>query len=334
MKKTLMRIAMLVLSLVLVFTMTACSEAPAPSTDGDAVDIETVVKGNLVMGTGGVSGSWYPMGGGFCTAMSDGNLNITVQASGGGVENVRTLLNGERDFGLAGADIAYYGYSGTSVFEGEDGSKLRSVMRFAPNQAHMIVRADSDVTCLADLKGLAVGCGASGSGDEVAMRMYLDTVGLSYDDIDEYLISVAEQSTAFKDRKIDVMYLGAAAPNSGVLDAASQADVKFVPLTGTEADNIIAAAPFFAKVTIPKETYSFMTEDLETLQFDTIMLTTEDVSAEQVYKALENMYNNMVAVTGAHPSLADLTMEECCNAEFAVPLHEGALKFYQDYGLM
>lgn len=335
MKKNLKQVLMTLLAMILIFSLVACGGSPAPEEpEGEGEFDTSSVSGNFVMGTGGVSGTWYPLGGIMSGAMTAGNLNVTVQASGGGVENVRTLLSGERDLGLAGGDIAYYGYTGTSAFSGEDGSALRAIMRFSPMQAQIVVRADSGINSIADLDGKAVGCGAVGSGDEVAIRGLLGTVGLSYDDIDEYLISVSEQATAFKDRRLDAMYLTASAPTSGVLDAASQADCKLVPITGSERDKILSEFPFFKATVIPQTAYTFLSEDVETIGLDTILLCTTDLSDEEVYVMLENLFANVANVQAAHSSMTNFSIESACEGEFAVPLHPGAEKFYKDKGAL
>lgn len=323
----------LLLALMMALALVACGEK-APAADDGATDGPAPVTGNFVMGTGGVSGTWYPLGGVMCGAMSKDGLNVTVQSSGGGVENVRTILSGERDLGLAGADVAYYGYSSQYDFEGQDGSSLRSLMAFAPMQAQFIASASSGISCIADLKGTALGCGAVGSGDELAVRNILRIMDLSYDDVDESLISVGEQATSFKDRRLDCMYITASAPTSGILDAASAIDCVWVPIAGAEAEAIVSELPFFYPITVPASTYSFMTEDVETLGLNTILLGSTALSDEQVYAMLENIFANLEAVQAAHPSVADLTLESACSGDFAVPLHPGAVKFYQDKGVM
>jgi len=330
----------LVLALAMVLGMTACGQkeeapAPAPEAGQEAAPAPAPeVSGNFVMGTGGVSGSWYPMGGGICGAMTKGKVNVTVQASGGGVENVRTILAGERDFGMAATDVAYYGYNSEQDFEGEDGTMLRSVFKFCPNYTQLLVRADSGINCVADLKGKAVGCGATGSGDEITMRTLLEAVGLTYDDVDEYLISVAEQATAFKDRKIDSCFIGAAAPTSGILDAASQTDAKLLAITGEEADAFIELRPFYSKATLSKDAYSFMTEDVEMMVLDTYLLCSTALTDEQVYTVLDNMFASIEDVQATHTALESLTLESACAGDFVVPLHDGAVKFYQDKGVL
>lgn len=323
----------LLLAMMMVLSLVACGEK-APAADDGAADGPAPVTGNFVMGTGGVSGTWYPLGGVMCGAMTKDGLNVTVQSSGGGVENVRTILSGERDLGLAGADVAYYGYSSQYDFEGQDGSSLRSLMAFAPMQAQFIANAGAGINCVADLNGKALGCGAVGSGDELAVRNILRIMNLNYDDVDESLISVGEQATSFKDRRLDCMYITASAPTSGVLDAASAIDCVWVPIAGAEAEAVVSELPFFYPITVSADTYSFMTEDVETLGLNTILLGSTALSDEQVYAILENMFANLEAVQAAHPSVADLTLESACSGDFAVPLHDGAVKFYQDKGVM
>ena len=340
MKKRSMRAMAMALSLLMVFTMTACGskETPsAPATSAPAASAPAApasdVSGNFVMGTGGVSGVWYPLGGAMCGAMTKDKLNITVQASGGSVENVRTMLSGERDLGLSSASIAYYGYEGINDFEGEDGSALRSLLAFAPMEMQFVVRADSGIKSLADLKGKSVGVGAIGSADEVTARELLGSVGLTYDDIDEQMLSVAEQVTAFKDRRLDAVFLTASAPTSGVLDAASQEKVTLIPIGGDDLDNFVTEYPYYFKTSVTPEQYSFLTEEVEVPGAMTVLMCTTNLSNEQVYAMLENFYANIDDVHAAHGSAANLTMETAVEG-LPIPLHPGAEQFYKDNGVL
>ncbi len=337
MKKSAKRVFSFLLAGTLLFSLAACggssNEGTAVSNDG-TIDAAQV-SGNLVMGTGGVSGTWYPVGGAVCGAMSGGKMNVTVQSSGGGVENVRTILNGERDLGTVGADVTHYAYNGTGDFEGEDGSKLRVLFRFSSAEAQILARADSNINCIGDVQGHACGVGAAGSGDELAFRTFIGLLGMSYDDIDESLISIAEQATAFKDRRIDTMFTIASAPTSGMLDVASQAKVKLVPISGEEADTIVNALGFFYPVTITKDKYSFMEEDVETLAMDSLMVCSADLKAEQVYAILDNMFNNVETVQAIHNSMTGFTPEFAANGgDFTIPMHDGAVKWFTEHGYL
>lgn len=337
MKKTTKRVLSSLLAGTLLFSLAACggssNEGSAVSEDG-TIDVANV-SGNLVMGTGGVSGTWYPVGGAVCSAMSGGKMNVTVQSSGGGVENLRTILNGERDLGTVGADVTDYAYNGTGDFEGEDGSKLRVLFRFSAAEAQLLARADSDINCLRDTKGHPCGVGAAGSGDELAFRTWLGILDMSYDDIDESLISIAEQATAFKDRRIDTMFTIASSPTSGMLDVASQAKVKLVPIAGDEAKTITDAVKYLYPVTITKDKYSFMEEDVETLGMDCLVVCSTDLTDEQAYAVLDNMFNNIETVQSIHNSMENFTPEYAANGgNFTIPMHDGAVKWFTEHGYL
>lgn len=334
MKKTLKRLTAVLMALMMAFTLIACGADPAPSDEGgDSENANVSASGNLVMGTGGVSGTWYPVGGAICGAMTSGSMNVTVQSSGGGVENARTLLQGERDLGTIGADVTYYAYSGMGDFEGTDGSSLRVLFAFCPSQAHLAVRADANVNCFSDLKGMNCGVGATGSGDELLFRTILNLLGMTYDDVNESMTSIAEQATAFKDRRLDSMWSVVSAPNSGFLDVASQANIKLVPISGEERDTVLKQCTFLSATTLPASTYSFMTEDLETLVMNTEMVCTTNLTNEQVYTIMENMFANITDIQNTHPSMANFTIESAWNnGEHPIPMHDGAIQWFADHG--
>lgn len=341
-------LAMLMAALMIMGTMVGCGESSTTTTAAGttaAADSKTtaaaeekttaaeVLKGEFVMGTGGVAGTWYPMGGGLCAAMSDGNLNVNVQASAGSYENVRLIMSGEREFGLATAAVSYYAYSKQGDFANEDGSMLRAVCAFAPIEMQIVVRADSNINSITDLKGKNVGLGAAGSADVSTMKELLGTVGLTVDDLQGDEIALSEQVTAFKDRRLDVAYVFTTAPTSGILDIASQEDVKLVPIEGTIAENFIKQYPFYCERVISKDKYSFMTEDVKSVGCATLMVCTADLSEEVVYQMTKNLFENVETVQAAHAGLANFSVDDAATG-LSIPLHPGAERYYKEIGLI
>ena len=331
----------LVLAVVLIVSLAACgskTETSAPQGETQAPNqseaTAAALKGEYVMGTGGVSGTWYPMGGGFCSAMSDGNLNVSVQASAGSFENARLIMSGEREFGMITAAVSYYAYNGTGDFQGEDGSKLRAVCAFTPVEMQILVRADSDIKSVADLKGHSMGLGAAGSADVSSMGELLGVAGLDMEkDIKGDQIALSEQVTAFKDRRLDVAYVFTTAPTSGIMDIASQESVRLLPIDGKLAEDFLTQYPFYCKRTITKDLYSFMTEDLETVGCATQLCCTADLPEEVVYQLCKNLFDHVDVVKAAHSGLANFSLKDAA-AGLSIPLHPGAEKYYKEVGLI
>lgn len=291
------------------------------------------LKGEFVMGTGGVSGTWYPMGGGMCTAMSDGNLNVNVQASAGSLENARLIMSGEREFGMITAAVSYYAYSGTGEFEGEDGSNLRAVCSFAPIEMQILVRKDSGITSILDLAGKRVGLGAAGSADVSTMNELLGTVGMSAEDFSAEEIALSEQVTAFKDRRLDVAYVFTSSPTSGIMDIASQEDVMLVPIEGEIAKDFVEQYPFYYERVIPKDAYSFMTEDVNSIGCVTQLCCSADLDEEVVYQLTKNLFEHTDVVQAAHAGLANFSAESAISG-LSIPMHPGAERYFKEVGLL
>ncbi len=328
-KKSLKTVISILLIMILSFTTFGCSKG---NDGGENTAAETVNQ--LIMGTGGVSGTWYPVGGVICGAISKSSIiNATAQTAAGGVESIRLVDAGERQLGFAMPSLAIYAKKGIEAFEGTPVDSIRAICAFMPMEAHFIVRSDSGINSLADLKGKAIGTGAPGSGDEVMCREILDAVGITYDDCKPMKLSFSEQVTAFKDRQLDAMFMLASSPTSSVLDASSQADVKLLPIEGDLRDQILEKYPYYSPTAIPDANYNFIDNDVETIGIPTMMFTSADIEDDVVYEICKFMFDGIETIQAAHPSMKSFILETAIDG-LAVELHPGAQKYYEDNGVL
>ena len=319
------------LSVMLVIGLTACGGGGGDDS-GDSGSTGTV---NMVMGTGGTSGSWYTVGGVMCGAISNSDMiNATAQTSAGGVENIRLVSSNERQLGFCMPSLVIYAEEGIESFENDKIDNIRGIAEFMPMQAHFIVRAGSNIDSIDDLKGKAIGTGAAGSGDEVMCREILKAVGLTYDDVDEQLLSFAEQVTAFKDNQLDAMFMLASAPTSAVLDAASQADCKLLSIEGDLQKKILDEYKYYYETTIPADAYDFIDKDVTTIGINTLLFTNAEMADDAIYELCDQMFNetNMKAIQESHVAMKDFSPETATKT--VVKLHPGAEKWYKDNGYL
>lgn len=344
MKKNWTKGIALLLTLIMALSLVGCggsstsAEDSAPADTEESADAEGELSFNnvnLVMGTASTTGTWYPIGGALCESMSkvDG-INVTVQTSGGGVENVRTVASGERDIGMALFSLGVYAKEGKEAFEGQPLDNIRGISVQQPITAQFVVREDSGINCLADLQGKKVGIGAPGSGEEVTVREFLDANGMSYDDIDEQLISFTEQVEAFKNRQLDAIYIITTAPASGILDAAASLDVKLLPITGEEQANILEKYPFYYADKISAGAYDFLTEDVESVGMGTLLFTNAEADEDVIYAITKAMFDDVEHLRTVHPGLADLDAAFAAASMGEVELHPGAARYYKEAGLI
>ncbi|MGR3518992.1 MAG: TAXI family TRAP transporter solute-binding subunit, partial [Roseovarius sp.] len=86
----------------------------------------------ITIGTGGVTGVYYPTGGAICRLVNKGRkdhgIRCSVESTGGSIYNIKTIRAGELEFGVAQSDWQYHAYNGTSKFSDEGAFKgLRAV---------------------------------------------------------------------------------------------------------------------------------------------------------------------------------------------------------------
>ena len=121
----------------------------------------------VTIGTGGVTGVYYPTGGAISRMVnknSDYGIKATVESTCGSVYNINAVLTGELEFGIAQSDRQYQAYNGLAEWSQRGPQKdLRAVFSIYPESITLIVPERSGVQSVADLKGKRVNVGNPGS---------------------------------------------------------------------------------------------------------------------------------------------------------------------------
>lgn len=289
----------------------------------------------LLIGTGGLAGVYYPIGGAIAKIITSKvkGIEATVQTSAAGMENLRLLSLKEIDMGLVQNSDAYNAFNGKMFFQGKPIMNIRGIAVLYPQPVQIVVRADSGIKSFYDLKGKRVGVGAPGSGEETTFRRLLSVYKMSYDDIDEKLISLAEQAAQFKDRHIDAMWYVAGVPTSGILDVSSVLSIRLVPITGKERDALIAMDPYFIKSVVMKGTYPGMTEDVETIASPAYLICLESLKEDDVYRMTRAIFENLKDLAASHKQGENVRLETALLGS-TIPLHPGAEKYYKEKGVI
>jgi len=99
----------------------------------------------ISIGTGGVTGVYYPTGGAICRLVNknrkDHGIRCSAESTGGSIYNINTIKAGELEFGVAQSDWQYHAYNGTSKFEDAGKfEKLRAVFSVHPEPVTIIGR--------------------------------------------------------------------------------------------------------------------------------------------------------------------------------------------------
>ena len=292
------------------------------------------------IGTGGVTGVYYPTGGAICRLVNknrkEHGIRCSVESTGGSVYNLNTIRAGELEFGVAQSDWQYHAYNGTSKFEDQGAYKdLRAVFSVHPEPFTVVARADSGISDFQDLKGKRVNVGNPGSGQRGTMEVLMDAMGWSMDDFSlASELKSAEQSQALCDNQIDAMVFTVGHPSGSIQEASTACDSVLVNVTGDAVDKLVADNPYYRKATIPGGMYRGTDEDVTTFGVGATFVTSADVSEKVVYEVVKAVFENFEDFKNLHPAFANLKQEEMIKDGLSAPLHDGAKKYYEEQGWM
>ncbi len=292
----------------------------------------------ITIGTGGVTGVYYPTGGAICRLVNKGRkehgIRCSVESTGGSVYNIKTIRAGELEFGVVQSDWQYHAFNGTSLFE-EDGpfEGLRAVFSIHPEPFTVVARADSGIKTLADLKGKRVNLGNPGSGARGTFEVVMEKLGWTTDDFALAAeLKPAEQSAALCDNQVDAIVFTVGHPSGTIQEATTACDSVMVEVTGPEIDALISENSFYRSATIPGGMYRGTDEDTQTFGVGATLVSSTDVSEDAVYALVAAVFDNFDAFKGLHPAFANLKPEEMATAGLSAPLHDGAAKYYKEKG--
>jgi len=294
----------------------------------------------ITIGTGGITGVYYPTGGAICRLVNKGRrdhgVRCSVESTGGSVYNINTIREGELEFGVAQSDWQYHAYNGSSQFEDAGPFEgLRSVFSVHPEPFTVVARADGGITTFADLKGKRVNIGNPGSGQRGTMEVLVKALGWTMDDFTLATeLKASEQSAALCDNQIDAMVYTVGHPSGSIQEATTACDSVLVNVSGPEVAKLIEENSFYRAATIPGGMYRGNDEDTLTFGVGATFVSSDAVSEDVVYVLVKSVFENFDDFKGLHPAFANLVAAEMATAGLSAPLHDGAAKYFKEAGLI
>jgi TRAP transporter TAXI family solute receptor len=294
----------------------------------------------ISIGTGGVTGVYYPAGGAICRLVNKDRathgIRCAVESTGGSVFNVNTIRAGELEFGVAQSDVQFNSYNGAANFKDAGAFEgLRAVFSLHPEPFTVVARADAGISSFEDMEGKRVNIGNPGSGQRATMDVVLQAFGW---DTGKFALAAelapAEQAQALCDNKIDAMVYTVGHPSGAIQEATTACDSVLVNVAGPAIDKVVADNPYYRTAIIPGGMYRGNANDTTTFGVGATFVTSASVPDETVYIVVKAIFDNFDDFKALHPALANLQPEQMIKDGLSAPLHPGAVKYYTERGWM
>ena len=289
----------------------------------------------VTIGTGGVTGVYYAVGGAVCRLMNKDRkthgIRCSVESTGGSAYNVNTIKAGELDFGLTQSDVQYNAYQGVGAWKDSPFKDERAVFSVHPEPFTVLARPDAGVTKFEDFKGKRFNVGNPGSGTRASLEELIGVIGWKLSDFAVASeLKPDEHGPALCDNKIDGFFYAVGHPSANIQDPTATCGARLISITGSAVDKLVAAKPYYAKATIPGALYANNPQATDTYGVLATLVTSATMNDETVYQLTKAVFDNFDEFKKLHPALANLEAAHMVKDGNSAPLHAGAARFFKE----
>ncbi|MDM8537938.1 TAXI family TRAP transporter solute-binding subunit [Desulfobacterales bacterium HSG17] len=296
----------------------------------------------VTIGTGGITGVYYPTGGAIAKIVNkkrkEYGIRATVESTGGSVFNVNAIMAGDLEFGVVQSDRQYQAIKGMAEWKDSGPQKdLRAVFSIHPESVSLVATVDSGIKNIKDLKGKRVNIGNPGSGQRQNSIDALTAVGLDIKkDLKAEGVKASEAPGLLQDGRLDAFFYTVGHPSGAFKEATAGATkVAFVAVDGPGIDKLVSDKPYYAKSFIPVKLYpgAANKEDVNSFGVKATFVTSAKVPDDVVYAITKEVFDNFEDFKKLHPAYQVLTKEGMLEG-MSAPIHPGAMKYYKEAGLI
>jgi TRAP transporter TAXI family solute receptor len=292
-------------------------------------------KTNLILATGGTSGTYYPFGGAMAQIFNTKikNMNVTAQATGASKENIRLIAKGEAELAIVQNDVMDYAAKGIELFNNEKVEGFSTIATLYPEVIQIVGGPENGIATVADMKNKRVSVGDAGSGVEANAKQILEAYGLTFDSLKASRLSFKESGNAYKDKQLDAFFVTAGIPNAAIQEIGALGKVSLVSIDDATMKRLMDTYSFYTPFTIGKDVYNGLAADVKTVAVKATLICKTSLEEDVVYEITKALFENQAELAAAHAKGKELRIEEAVMG-VSVPLHSGAVKYYKEKGIL
>lgn len=287
----------------------------------------------IVIGTGGTGGVYYPLGGGLANILGKEipGVTATAQVTGASVDNLKLIAAGKSEIGFTQVDAAWDAINGKGKFSAKLPVKALAVLY--PNHIHVVTVDGTGITKVEDLKGKRVSTGSAGSATEVFAHRVLEAAGIDPEKgIVKERLGAAESVNAIKDKKIDAFMWVGGLPTAAVTDLAATPNTKirFLDVAHLAPKMNEKYGPLYTEAVIPKATYGGMDADAKNITVWNILAVPESMPDDFAYKLAKVVMEKREELGQVHAEGRNIKLENQSSKRSGIPFHPGAVKYLKE----
>lgn len=265
------------------------------------------------------------------------NRNTDIEnasmSTSGGTENMQLFHEGVIQIGQTTSTDWQPAFEGNDPYP--EPITVHQMFAYTLFNCTPMVRADSDIHTLEDLRGRRCMPSPAGSSTATMWGVLFEAAGI-LDDIEWTYGSWRESYDALRGDSVDCIpsLLTNGRPSPILSELASTTEVRILPIPDEVMEKAKELNPGIMFGTIPAGSAEGIDEDIQGASFSGVLAASPDVSEEVGYEIMQAIFENTDAVQDLGVQFKDINLE--FGAEYLVdgfPIHKGAAKYYKENDL-
>jgi TRAP transporter TAXI family solute receptor len=244
-------------------------------------------------------------------------VDASVLVTAASAENVQLISNNGAEIGFTQADIL--------VSDDAAAPAMAALARVYDDLLHLVVRADSPIRKLEDLKGRRVSVGARGSGTVVTVGRLLSVARMS-EAVDQKELNLDDSLQALSREEIDAFFFSGGLPVAGIKQLSGEADTRIVDLSRWAGDLRSAYSDVYVVRDVPTSVYQMPA--VATIAVPNLLVVPASMPDDLAYDLARLLMERRDVLAAAHPAAERLDSRSAI-ATLPVPLHPGAARYFR-----
>lgn len=282
----------------------------------------------LTLGTGPQGGVYHSYGRGLEQVSAGSATEVVARPSAASVANIRQVHAGELDAGFTMVDVAALAVAGHAPFEAPQ--DVAAIARLYDNHTHVVVRADSRYTRVADLAGQPVSVGAADSGTEMVAERLLREAGVESGsgEVQRRQLDLEASAQALVEGRIEAFFWSGGIPTDAIATLARDHPIRLIDLSDQARSLASRYGQYFTEVPIPAGTYPRV-DAVRTVAIPSLLIVNADMPEPVAHALTATLVEHRTDLAEIHPVALQLSPRSAIST-LPVPLHPGAVRYYQE----
>jgi len=225
--------------------------------------------------------------------------------------------------------IALQAWNGTGEWAGKKPARsFRAIFPMYDTPFHLLVLQESGIRGIGEIAGKRVGVGPRGGTAAAYFPEFLNTLKIGAALVFGEWEELAAQMHR---RELDVLAVAAGVPFPSFVELEAKEKVRYVAFAPSEIAALRLIMPELTPSRIPAGTYPSLLREYQTVGLYNFAVARADLPDDLVHDGVKAVFDNHEELMEAHAAAAS-TIPANIDRNSFLPLHPGAIRYYQQIG--